>query len=146
MNYNINNNNNNLCIKKMFINHTEFHIRLVWYRFVVMPDVTIKLFRFVRNCFQMMGCIHPSNQNRSINLQNSFFFIPVLLMFSSTTGYIIFKATSILEYAATLYVSTTELAIMVNFMVTYLKIENILQLIEMMEKLIQQSKFQYKFN
>lgn len=84
-------------------------------RFIVMPDVTIKLFRFVQNCYQTMGCIHPSNQNRSMNLQNSFFFIPVLLMFLSTTGYIIFEATTILEYAATLYVSATELAIMVHF-------------------------------
>lgn len=62
-------------------------------------------------------------------------------MFLSTTGYIIFEATTILEYAATLYVSATELAIMVHFMVIYLKIENILQLIEMMEKLIKRSKF-----
>lgn len=105
---------------------------------VMMSDGQIKLFQFVRNCCKTMGCIHP----RSINLRNSFIFVPVLLMFLSTTGYIIFEASLISEYAAASYVSTTELAIMVNFSVICFKMDDILGLIEMFEKIVRESKFQ----
>lgn len=116
---------------------------LVRYGFVNMPDAPIKLFRFVRNCCQTMGCIDidPSNQKQpTVNSRIFFFFVPVLLMFLSTTGFIIFEAATILEYAAAMYVSTTELAIMVNISVIYWKIDDILQLTDMMEKRIEQSK------
>lgn len=63
-------------------------------------------------------------------------------MFLSTTGYIIFTAASILEYAAALYVSTTELAIMVNLAMMHLKFNDVLELIKMLEKLVNKSKFQ----
>lgn len=67
-------------------------------------------------------------------------------MFLSTTGYIIFKAASTVEYAAAMYVSATELAIMVNFSVIYFKMDDILQLIELMELLIEDSMIQFHFS
>lgn len=107
-----------------------------------MAHAKIKLFRLVRKCCKTMGCIHPSKPNRIMNIRILFFFVPVLLMFLSTTGYIIFTAASILEYAAALYVSTTELAIMVNLAMMHLKFNDVLELIKMLEKLVNKSKFQ----
>lgn len=107
----------------------------------------MKLFRLARKCYQTMG-IHPLSPNQtsfsSLNLQNSFFFISMLLTASATMTSCIFQATeNIFEHAYTLYVSLTQLASMINFAISFWKITEIIAFIESFENFIQKSKFSH---
>lgn len=77
----------------------------------------------------------------SINLRFSAFFVPIFLIFISTAGAILFgESSSIIQKAQTVAVVISEIASMVDFMLYFWEISNIVNLIEKYELFIVKSK------
>lgn len=114
---------------------------------VIMSDRTIKLFQSTRKYYQMLG-VHPStsptNQKLQFNWRALLVFSIILLDFSITSLYFLFKTNIRIDYAETLqsfYFSSTEFNFLLGFVVNFWKMSNIFMLIEGLEKTIYESKF-----
>lgn len=112
-----------------------------------MVITTIKLVVSVKQYYRTMG-IYPKqpNQYYTINARNIFFSLSMALISISTSAFFIFKASSIREYAETLYIASTQMTGLFIFLITFWKMPKILAIIEKSEELIEKSKFQLKIH
>lgn len=102
---------------------------------------TMRLFRIVRKCWQMMGIYSiQSNKTSSLNWKILFSAVSIGAVFISSTAFLCLKSTSVYEYGNSFYASTSELMILADFVVTVWQMPKTLQLIEMCENFIEMSK------
>lgn len=104
----------------------------------------MKLFQSVQEFYQTMG-IYPSqpNQNRSLNLRNLLILLSMISLIVCAMGYFILRAKTALELAETFYLSSTELACLINFIISFWKIDNIQMFSEKVEEFIQNGKTKF---
>lgn len=102
----------------------------------------IKLFQSFQKFHQMLGVrLCESNQSYSFNYRSVVILLQIIFNLTSSTAYSLFKAKTIEERVQSVYVSITELSVMITFSTMCRKMTNILQLIQKFEEFIQKSKF-----
>lgn len=104
---------------------------------------TMNFFKSVQNFQNILGIYppHSPNQSRTLNLRNFFFLVPTIALHVSGLCFFIFKSSSVLDRAESLYVILTHLASTLVYLVSYWKIETILMLIKRLNEYIEKSKF-----
>lgn len=103
---------------------------------------SLKLFEFVRRHYGILGIYSAQpNQSRSCNLRKKIVLLCMILVFISTTAFILFEAKSIEEIGASFTAFFMELFVMIFFIINIRKISEIINSIEMMEKFIEKSTF-----
>lgn len=108
-----------------------------------MVVITMNLFQTIKTFYQMIG-IHSISNTQSkqinwLNVRNVFFiFAPFVLITSAMTYFV--NAESVIEQVETFFASLTGLACIVNYVVQFLHIDNILQLIKNFNEFTQKSK------
>ena len=102
----------------------------------------MKLFHLTQKCYQTMG-IYPTHptQNPPINLRSLFFSIIMLLTASAAMASCLFQAShNAFEHAYTFYVSLTQFACMINFLISFWKMADTISFINDLDDFIQRSK------
>lgn len=86
--------------------------------------------------------IYPSqpNQNRSLNLRNLLILLSMISLIVCLMGYFMFEAKTVLELAETFYLSSSVLASLINFVISFWKMDHILMFIGKVEEFIQNGK------
>lgn len=104
---------------------------------------SIKLFQSLKSFYQTAGLvIQPtkSNRNYAFNAKNLFFLITPAVSCVSELAYFMFQSESIIESAQTFYTALEAGACIFNFMIQFLKISDILKLIERLDCFVEESK------
>lgn len=106
-----------------------------------MESQKIELFQCVKKVFKLMGIkrSHP-NRNCSINLRILLCCVPVTLFLISSTGYMVLKANSVLEFNDSFYVNVTALLNICSISISIWNMPKILNVIKQLEKTIAKSK------
>lgn len=103
----------------------------------------IKLFKFIRKIYHHIG-ISPSESNPKhslINLKHWFIILCNAQFFLSSTAYLLFKASSMIEYGMAFFISTSIVASTAVYLIFFYKVKNILNYIEKCEGFIEQSEY-----
>lgn len=110
--------------------------------FIVAMANSIKLFQGVQQCYHTMGIIESPRTKRiySINVQFLFFSLSITLIFISITLFFFFEAISITSYGRAFFISTANMFVLFDFLITCQQMSIILNFIEMSEKFIEKSK------
>lgn len=101
----------------------------------------MRLFQIVRNMYRMTGI---NATNPSLNWKICIVLTSQMLLFSSTTGFLLFKANSVPEYGSSFSGCVMILANILFFIVNVLKMPTTIELIEKFEDFI--GKSEYHFN
>lgn len=128
-----------LPTKKENIHETIPQFRRVKRRIHINMAAPVKLFRSFERFNRFLG-MHPPNQRNSFNLRSAFELLTLMLLFTSSAAQFLFKASAIVEYAQSFYISTTALCVTVNFVSISIEMRDILLLIEKYEEFIQKSR------
>lgn len=101
----------------------------------------MKLFQFVKNCYETVGIYEaPQSNRRKIILRKYFFVLSMTLMFTSNIGYFFCNANTISEYGNSFFIANAELLTLIVYLIGAWQIPNIIKLITSYEKFIEQSK------
>lgn len=101
----------------------------------------MELFHFLQKIYKATGTYPLKiNQSCSLNIRNLFYSISLILFFISTTAFLIFDASTVIELTETYFISLTILAVTANFFVHFWKTVNALDLIAKFEEFIKKSK------
>lgn len=101
-------------------------------------DGSVKLFQLVQKFYQTIG-IHPS---RRLNWRILIISFTIIAEFFGVLGFFIFRATSITEYGTIFFAITSSLYAFAELHLNLWRIPEILQLIELCEIFIANSKYQ----
>lgn len=104
---------------------------------------SVKLFQTIQKCYHTMG-IHspqPSQSNQKLQfIKMSLFISYITIFFMFHVSFIVFEATSLVQFESSLCDSSTELGILIIYLLTNWRIAHILRFIEMCERFIEKSK------
>lgn len=103
----------------------------------------IKLFYSIRENFQAIGFHAPPtpDQNCTFNGKNVFYIFSQVGMVVLTMGFLLFKATSAVEYTVCFYLSIAMTTIIVYCAVLFIQMGSIVMLIEKYKKFIENREF-----
>lgn len=105
----------------------------------------IKLFQFLRKCYQIIGIYPPetNQKNYPFNSKNIIFMIFFVQVLFSCSAFLLFNATSAYDYGLSFYMAATELLLLVYYPIIIFKMPDILTLIGNFEKFIEKSKWKH---
>lgn len=108
--------------------------------------VEIKLFQFVRKSYEAIGLdLVQSNPTATAKNRNQRIFIvcSILQTFISSTAFLVFKAETVQEYAASFHVSLSGLFLLIIFFSLGTKMSDISKQYEMYEEFIAKSEWNF---
>lgn len=107
---------------------------------VTMAD-SVKLFYTIRKCYVTTGLYSiQSNQIPPFNSKIFIFLLFNTLYFASACAYVLFCANTIQEYGVSTFIFLTNLTVLILFVLTILRMPQILKLMEMCETFIEQRR------
>lgn len=102
----------------------------------------LKLFQFIRKSYRLLDIDlgQSRQQNCQLNLKILLTLLCMILMLVLTSAFILFEAKTMQDYSTCFTGFFMEFFIMIFFIINLLKIPKIINLIEMMEAFIEESK------
>lgn len=102
----------------------------------------MELFQSVRRYWHTMGIYSVELSQSSItNWKALFFAVSIMLLLISSTSFFLLKSTSVYEYGYSLYASSSEFNILIDFSITVWQMPNTLKFIANCENFIEKSKY-----
>lgn len=102
----------------------------------------MKLCQTVRKFYATIGiCPSPCSENVSTDLKRVFFLLATMPISVSLAGYFLFKASTTIERTQTFYLFLFQFVCILNYVISFLKSSEIVELMDKMEQLFDKSKF-----
>lgn len=114
-----------------------------------MVNNQVKLFESVQKFYQTMGLLgsipcEMGIQSSKSNSKSLFFLFSMTLLLSSVTAFLLLEVTNMKGFGMSFYGTTTDLNILIDFVITVWQMPTIVNLIKVSEKFIEQSKLRLK--
>lgn len=107
----------------------------------------MRLFQNVRTYFETIGIYsQQTNQAQSINLKIPLLSLSTIVMFVSTSAYLIFKATAVFDVAICFYWSITRPTTLAIYLTIWLQMPQIIKFIGNCERFVNKSECRTQFN
>lgn len=105
---------------------------------------TLILFQFIRKSYHLLDIdLDQSQKNHQFNLKILLTLLCMILVFVATSAFILFEAETTQDYGACFTAFFMEVFITIFFIINLVKMPKIINLIEMMESFIEESKYRH---